>query len=84
MHIPDGWIREGEAIRRDFTFPTFARAAAFVAEVGTIADEVDHHPEMLLRFPGVVSVRTTSHDTGTVTLRDAKLAARIDSVAANG
>ena len=76
---PSGWSREGDAFVREFRFPSFALAAEFVARVGRIADDIDHHPEVSLRYPGVVTVHTTSHDVGTVTARDAKLAERVNS-----
>lgn len=66
---------------REFSFVTFARAAEFVALIGRLADEIDHHPEVSLRYPGIVTVSTTSHDAGTVTLRDVRLAGRIDALA---
>jgi 4a-hydroxytetrahydrobiopterin dehydratase len=66
---------------REFTFPSFAAAAGFVARIGRIADDIDHHPEVALRHPGVVAVHTTSHDSGTVTARDVRLAELIDAEA---
>lgn len=76
---PSGWLREGDAFVREFRFPSFSLAAEFVARVGRIADDIDHHPEVSLRHPGIVTVHTTSHDVGTVTARDAKLAGLVDS-----
>lgn len=77
---PAGWSRIGEAYVREFTFATFALAAEFVARVGRLADDIDHHPEVSLRYPGIVTVHTTSHDTGTVTSRDVRLAEAVDSL----
>lgn len=76
---PAGWVMVGDAFVREYSFDSFARAAEFVAVIGRIADEIDHHPEVSVRHPGVVTVHTTSHDTGTVTLRDVRLAGCIDS-----
>ena len=72
------------AFVREFTFPTFAAAADFVARVGRLADEVDHHPEVSLRYPGVVTVHTTSHDADGVTARDVRLAALVDALVEDG
>ena len=79
IETPSGWARIGDAFVSDFTFSSFALAAEFVARVGRIADEVDHHPEVSLRYPGVVTVHTTSHDVRTVTARDVRLAALIEA-----
>lgn len=81
LEAPQGWQLVGDSFMREFSFATFSRAAEFVALIGRLADEVDHHPEVSLRYPGIVTVSTTSHDAGTVTLRDVRLAGRIDALA---
>lgn len=77
---PTGWSFVDDGFVREFSFATFAQAAEFVARVGRAADEVDHHPEVALRYPGIVTVHTTSHDSGGVTARDVKLARIVDSL----
>ncbi|MBM3729414.1 MAG: 4a-hydroxytetrahydrobiopterin dehydratase [Actinobacteria bacterium] len=78
---PPGWHLVDGAFVREFRFPSYAQAAEFVARIGRIADEVDHHPEVSLQYPGVVSVHTTSHDAGGVTSRDVRLTALVDALA---
>ena len=80
VETPIGWARVDDAFEREFSFPSFARAAEFVARVGRVADDIDHHPEVSLRYPGIVTVHTTSHDVGTVTTRDVKLAELLNSL----
>lgn len=80
-NAPDGWQHIADAYVREFTFATFADAAAFVAVIGRIADDIDHHPEVSLRYPGIVTVHTTSHDAAGVTARDVRLAALVDELA---
>ena len=72
-----GWAYRDEAIRKRFSFPTFRAAVVFVNRVATIADEHDHHPDILLRYNRVV-LRITTHDAGGVTRKDLELAERID------
>lgn len=81
IETPSGWVRNGDAFVREFAFPSFALAGEFVAKIGRIADEVDHHPEVALRYPGIVTVHTTSHDVGTVTARDLRLVVLIEAAA---
>ena len=76
-----GWLLVDRAFVREFPFVSFARAAEFVARVGHAADEIDHHPEVMLRYPGIVTVNTTSHDAAGVTSRDVRLAAVVDELA---
>ena len=84
VETPAGWSILGGAFVREFAFPTFAAAAEFVARVGRLADDIDHHPEVSLRYPGVVTVHTTSHDADGVTARDVRLAALVDALIDGG
>jgi len=82
MDIPDGWSRsvDGKALEKSFRFKDFSEAFAFLTRVALHAEKVDHHPE----FTNVwnrVDFRLTTHDTGGVTERDAKLAEAIDRLA---
>ncbi len=80
--VPPGWQLVDRAFVREFQFPSFSLAAEFVARVGRIADDIDHHPEVSLRHPGIVTVHTTSHDSATVTARDVRLATLVDELTA--
>ena len=76
-----GWSRRGDALAKTFTFPTFANAIAFVNRVARIADELDHHPDIDIRYTKVTMTLST-HDAGGVTKTDFTLAERIESEAA--
>ncbi|RHA38310.1 4a-hydroxytetrahydrobiopterin dehydratase [Cellulomonas rhizosphaerae] len=67
-------------LRATFTGPDFASGAAFVARIAEIADGLDHHPDVLLRW-GQVTVTTSSHDVDGLTQRDIDLAAAVSEVA---
>ena len=82
MDIPDGWSQsdDGKALERSFRFKDFSEAFAFLTRVAMHAERQDHHPE----FTNVwnrVDFRLTTHDTGGVTERDARLAEAIDGLA---
>lgn len=55
--------------------------AEFVSRVAARADELDHHPDIDLRYPHV-TVTTVSHDVGRLTGRDRRLAVEISRIAA--
>lgn len=55
--------------------------AEFVSRVAARADELDHHPDIDLRYPHV-TVTTVSHDVGRLTGRDRRLAVAISEIAA--
>ncbi len=71
-----GWERRGDEIRRTFSFPDFKAALAFVNRVGELAEQVDHHPDIDIRYSRVTLALTT-HDAGGLTARDFELASRI-------
>jgi 4a-hydroxytetrahydrobiopterin dehydratase len=69
-----------QSLRATFSAPDFTTAAAFVARVAAVADEANHHPDVVLRW-GQVTVTTSSHDAGGLTQRDVDLAATITAIA---
>ena len=71
-----GWIRDGKSIRRTWEFPSFKDAIAFVNRVAALADEQDHHPDILVEYRKV-TLTLSSHDAGGLTARDFRLAAAI-------
>lgn len=58
----------------------FAAGAEFASRVAAKADELDHHPDVDLRYPHV-TVTTVSHDVGELTRRDRRLAVAISQIA---
>ncbi|MBX9243771.1 4a-hydroxytetrahydrobiopterin dehydratase [Actinotalea ferrariae] len=63
-----------------FRTGSFARGLELVQRVGAAAEELDHHPDVVLRYPTVL-VRTVSHDVGGLTERDVRLAAAVSAIA---
>jgi 4a-hydroxytetrahydrobiopterin dehydratase len=58
----------------------FATGLEIVNAIGEAAEEMDHHPDLDLRYSRI-DVRLTSHDAGGVTDRDVRLARRISEIA---
>ena len=74
----DGWsVRRGHHLTREFAFPDFTKALAFVNEIGAIAEEQQHHPDIHLSW-GRVRVEVWTHKLDGLTESDFILAARID------
>ena len=59
----------------------FDAGAALVSRIAEAAGEANHHPDVDLRYPHL-TVSLMSHDVGTVTQRDVRLARRISELAA--
>jgi 4a-hydroxytetrahydrobiopterin dehydratase len=77
-----GWSRgEGSSIVREWTLADFAAAIAFVGRVAELAQDADHHPDILVHGWNRVRLTLSTHSQGGLTDADFQLAGRIDSVA---
>jgi len=76
----DGWILEGDAIKKRYTFKTFPDAIAFVDRLAQEAERVDHHPDILINYKRVTLTYST-HDEGGLTDKDFAGAAAADRLA---
>ena len=74
--LPD-WTGDTNAIRRTVICPTFRDAVRLIDDVADVAEELDHHPDIDLRYRDVTFVSST-HSSGGVTAYDVELARRID------
>ena len=79
VEISSEWVNEGDALRRSVTCATFMRAIELVDLVAIAAEEMDHHPDMDIRWRTVTFVLST-HSAGTVTDLDFQLAHEIDAL----
>ena len=71
--------RDGDAIERTFEFEDFSQAFGFMARVALLAEKRDHHPEWFNVY-NKVEIALTTHDAGGLSLRDVKLARKIDAL----
>jgi 4a-hydroxytetrahydrobiopterin dehydratase len=69
-------------IEAEFHADAFDAAGRFVAKVGDLAQAADHHPNIDLRYPGLVHVALSTHSDGGVTEKDVALATAISELAA--
>ncbi len=74
------WRTEGNAIVRDFKFADFAQAMAFVNRVAELAEDANHHPDILVHGWNRVRLTLSTHSQGKVTDADRALAGRIDAL----
>lgn len=73
-----GWrVVDQHQLEKEFRFADFAKALAFVNQVGAIAERINHHPDILLGW-GKAHVTTWSHDANCITDRDWALAREIE------
>ena len=69
-------------IEKDFKFQDFKTALNFVTNVGAIAEEQGHHPDIYLAW-GKAGVKIWTHKIDGLTESDFILAAKIDEVGKN-
>jgi len=75
-----GWERDGDAIVTRVQLPSFPAAVAWVVQVGFLAEAMNHHPDLDLRWR-TVTVRCSTHSAGGITALDLDLARRIEALA---
>ncbi len=81
MDLPD-WRSIHEALETRFRTRDFATGLKLVAGIGAVAEELNHHPDLDLRY-NHLNVRLMSHDVWAKTARDVELARRISALAAS-
>lgn len=79
MHA--GWSGTTKELRRSIEFADFPTAVEFVNRLAPICEELDHHPDLSLRWRWV-DVGLSTHSAGGVTDLDLTLAGHVDEVAA--
>jgi 4a-hydroxytetrahydrobiopterin dehydratase len=79
---PNGWgAVDGHHLDKEYRFPDFAQALAFVNRVGAIAEQHGHHPDLFLAW-GKVRVTIWTHKIDGLTENDFVLAAKCDGALA--
>ena len=76
-----GWQRLGGALHARYQAPDFPAAAALVAAAAEIAEEMNHHPDVDLRWR-LVRFELSTHSEGGITQFDVELAHRLAREAA--
>ncbi len=74
-----GWRLRGKNISRTFVFEDFAQSIRFVNRVAKRAELMNHHPDILIRY-NRVRLSLTTHDEGGLTIKDFKLAKKINRI----
>ena len=76
----NGWrVVAGHHLEKEYAFPDFVTALAFVNRVGEVAEEEGHHPDLFLTW-GKVRITLWTHSIDGLTESDFVLAAKADRV----
>jgi len=74
-----GWSRRGDVLVKTFSFQKFLDGIEFVDEVAGVAERMNHHPDIDIRYTKVTLTLST-HDAGGITQSDLDLAGAIESL----
>lgn len=75
-----GWSRRGDTLQKTYRFRTFRAGIDFVNRAAAIADRMDHHPDIDIRYTKI-GCSLSTHSAGGITQKDLTLAGELDGVA---
>ena len=75
----NGWSIKDGKLHKDFDFPSFSEAFAFMTRAAMEIEKMNHHPEWLNIY-NKLSVKLVTHDAGGITQNDVKLAEILNSL----
>jgi len=76
----EGWNYDGDSLTRTFRFADFVHAVDFVEHLADVAESLQHHPDIDIRY-NKVTLHLATHSAGGVTARDVELAAALGRLA---
>jgi 4a-hydroxytetrahydrobiopterin dehydratase len=76
----EGWAYEEGELRRTFRFHDFQGAVEFVERVAEIAEGMNHHPDVDIRYNKVL-LHVVTHSAGGVTEADLRLVRELQRLA---
>ncbi|MGA8210975.1 MAG: 4a-hydroxytetrahydrobiopterin dehydratase [Nocardioidaceae bacterium] len=74
------WQRDAGTITREVRVRTFLAGITLVQRVAEVAEGLDHHPDIDIRYT-TLGFTLSTHSEGGVTGKDLELARRIDELA---
>jgi len=74
------WEITEKGLHRTFRFESFSELGRFLAELGPVADGMNHHPDLEVRKAVQLDVYLITHDQNKITGKDETLAAEIDKL----
>jgi 4a-hydroxytetrahydrobiopterin dehydratase len=78
--LDSAWSGSTAGLRRSIEFADFPTAVEFIVALARFAEDLDHHPDLDLRWRRV-DVALSTHSAGGVTDLDLQLARIVDQVA---
>ena len=73
------WNEKDNIITKTFEFSSYLDGIDFVNEVANLSEQENHHPDITIGYCKV-TISLTTHDAGSLTEKDFKLAKLIDDL----
>ena len=73
------WKEKDNTITKTFEFSSYLDGIDFVNEVANLSEQENHHPDITIGYCKV-TISLTTHDAGSLTEKDYKLAKLIDDL----
>ncbi|HBS28082.1 MAG TPA: 4a-hydroxytetrahydrobiopterin dehydratase [Phycisphaerales bacterium] len=73
------WSESGGVIQRTFQFKDFVASMRFVNRIAELAEQRQHHPDILVRW-NKVTLSLSTHDAGGISERDFDFARLADGI----
>ncbi len=74
------WVLDGDVIEKTYKFADFAAAIVYVNRVAELAEQANHHPDILVTQWQFVVVRLSTHSVGGLSAADFALAEQINAL----
>jgi 4a-hydroxytetrahydrobiopterin dehydratase len=73
------WEEKNGMLVKEFSFDSFIFAVEFVNKIVPVAESMQHHPDIDIRYNKVM-LRLMTHSEGKITEKDRELAEKIDEL----
>lgn len=74
-----GWSFKDGMISKTYEHASFPEAIVFVNAVAHLAELLNHHPDVDIRYSNI-TVALVTHDAGGITVKDVTLAKQIEAI----
>ena len=74
-----GWVQQEKEIKKTYTHDSFPEAIVFVNAVAHLAELMNHHPDIDIRYTNI-TIALTTHDSDGITAKDVTLAQQIEAI----
>lgn len=74
----DNWLIENNRLMLNTVLLDFDACVELINKIATVANELDHHPNLCIRNYNVIEITIYTHNKNLLTEKDYELASRID------